>query len=319
MLINTHVKVTACVDRTERGARRFAALFRIKNYSHDYDWLLKNHELDAVYLALPHHLHAPMIEKAIKCGLHVFCEKPVTLNLAEGIRVLGLAEKMGTKVGVNYQYRYDKACYSLYSAASKGHLGTPHYALCHLPWKRDLKYFKDGPWRGKFEQAGGGTLLTQGSHILDVAIWAMGSEVVAAMGTISRRKFTEVGVEDLAMGILELKNGSRISITSSMAGHREGSASIEIHGSKGSALYKGPLLPRFSSSGKNFKRDFPPVKGLNAFTRSLEGFRLWVSEDLPYLCPIEESLKVLAAVEAIYKSADTGKKENVQKIIYPQK
>src|SRR5699024_1472832 len=102
----------------------------------DYRRLLEDPLVDAVYIAVPHHLHFPMLEAAVEARKPALCEKPITRTLAEGQAITALAEAAGVKVGVNYQYRYDSAAYALACAARGGQLGRLLYARCNLPWKR---------------------------------------------------------------------------------------------------------------------------------------------------------------------------------------
>jgi predicted dehydrogenase len=127
----------------------------------------------------------------------------------------------------------------------------------------------------------------------------------------ARRIFNDVEVEDLAMGIVELENGALIEICSSMAAAKEQAVSIEIYGSKATAIYTDRPLPRVRFIGGRVKTSNLPVFGFHALQRSIEGFRRWVSGGEPHLVAGRESLPVLAAVEAVYRSAQSGKRENI--------
>ncbi|MCP4132081.1 MAG: Gfo/Idh/MocA family oxidoreductase [bacterium] len=314
--LNRHVEMISCVAAEEDRVARFARKHKIPHSCTDYEEVFSEQvcdfgELDAVYLAVPHHLHYPMILRAIEQGVHVFCEKPITISLEEALDVCSRAREKGIKVGVNYQYRYDKGCYALARAAQKGDLGTLFYSRCNIPWHREEDYFSEGEWRRKIKTSGGGTLITQGSHALDIALWALGGKPVAARGIRASHRFKEVEVEDTCMGIVEMENGASVQISSSMAAHKEMPVSIELYGSDATALYKGFDLSRVRFKGKRIRKEKPGIRGLHALFRALEGFRRWVLFDEPYLVPVEESVPVLAAVSAIYRSAETGKREEV--------
>jgi predicted dehydrogenase len=309
--LNRKVKAVACVDINEERARSFAKRFRIPLVFTDYATMLEKAHPDAVYLAVPHHLHSPMIKTVLNSGCHVFCEKPITTNMDDALELCRLAQKTGLKVGVNYQYRYDTGCYALWHAAQNGDLGDIYYARCNLPWRRGAEYFTEAAWHASREASGGGTLLTQASHIIDIALLALGGEPAAALGVVGNRKFSTIEVEDTGMGIIEMKNKSLLSITSSMIATPEQPLSIELYASKGTAHYRGPLPSRIKFTGVSVKKERPRVRGIHAFFRSLEGFRRWVVDGERYLTPIEESLPILAAVTALYDSARSGKKEPV--------
>jgi predicted dehydrogenase len=108
------VKLSACCDVVAERARVFAKRHRIPLIYSDYNEMLANAPLDAIYLAVPHHHHYQMVLSAVNIGKPVLVEKPLTRTLEEGIMLIEMTT--GQKVGVNYQYRYDKGCYALVRA-----------------------------------------------------------------------------------------------------------------------------------------------------------------------------------------------------------
>ncbi len=310
--LNRRIAMTACCDVSKQRADSFARRHGIKHVFTDYAGMLANARLDAVYLAVPHNLHFEMIKRAIEAGKHVLVEKPVTRTYAEGIEIVKTAQKASLKLAVNYQYRYDAACYRLARAVQSGQIGDVRYGRINIPWHREHKYFEGSLWHKTIAQAGGGTLITQGSHFMDTALWACGSRPVSAVGVTARRVFQDVEVEDLAMGIVELGNGALIEICSSMASASEQAVSIEIYGSKATAVYTNQPWPRVRFIGGRAKTNDLPIFGFHALQRSIEGFRRWVNGGEPHLATGRESLPVLAAVEAIYRSAQSGIRENVK-------
>jgi len=313
--LNRGIAIVACCDISIQRAQAFARRHGIKQVFTDYAVMLSQAKLDAVYLAVPHNLHFKMIKQALDSGRHVLVEKPVTRTLAEGVEIVRIAKQAGLKLAVNYQYRYDAGCYRLARAAQDGRLGEIRYARINIPWHRDSKYFEDSPWHKSIAQAGGGTLITQGSHFLDAVLWACGSRPVSAAGTTAQRVFRDVEVEDLAVGLIELENGALIDICSSMAAAKEGAVSIEVYGSRATALYTDRPLPHVRFSGARVKTQNVPVLGVHALQRSIEGFRRWINGGEPHLAAGGESLPVLAAVEAVYRSARSGKREKVENTI----
>ncbi len=311
-LLNRRITAAACMDVDAERARSFARRFRAGRAFDDYDDMLQNAGADAVYLAVPHHLHRPMIEKAIARGLPVFCEKPIATTMDDALAVCRLAREAGVKVGVNYQYRYDTGCYALVAAARSGGLGIPLYGRCNVPWHREAGYFSGSPWHASKEKSGGGTLITQASHIIDIALLALGGEPANVSGEAARRVFTDVEVEDLGMGIVGIAGGALLSITSSMIAVPGRRVTIEIHGSAGTGIYSGSdVMPKVQFLGTRVKKRRPPVRGALALFRSIEGFRRWVVDDVPYLTPAVSSLRALAVVEALYRSAKSGRREAV--------
>ena len=284
--MNEKIQLVAVCDVTEAGAREFAARHDIPTAYGDYAAMLNCEALDAVYLAVPHYLHLPMTLAAFEKGLNVFCEKPIAVSVAEGQAMADAARKAGLKLGINYQYRYDADCYQMVTSAQRGDLGEIFYARCHVPFHREPGYYAG--WHAIQAQAGGGTMLTVGSHMLDLVLWACQSQPRRAKGMLAHKRFKDIEVEDLAMGIVELESGVLVEICSSMVATPEKISSVELYGALDTAYF--PPEER----SENF---------VSALVSSLEGFRAWVEEDVPYRTPAEQALPALAAVEMIYQSA----------------
>jgi UDP-N-acetyl-2-amino-2-deoxyglucuronate dehydrogenase len=313
--LNPRIRIVACVDAVAETASAFATRHGIpRHFTDTGEMYEKVPGIDAVYMAVPHHLHHGMISDAVRRGLPVLCEKPVCTTLDDAMDICRQARGAGVKVGINYQYRYDNACHALARAAQRGDLGEVTSGRCNLPWYRGDEYFSQGRWRAAIETAGGGTLITQASHLLDALLWAVQDKTpVAAQGMTARRKFRDVEVEDLCMGTLAMDDGSILGISSSMIAVPEQPVSIEVYGSRATGIYTGPESPRVRFTGARVRREKTGIWALHALFRSLEAFRRWVLLDEPYLTPVEQSLPVLAAVLAVYASARSGRREPVDR------
>ena len=304
-----HVTLSACCDANLERAQTFAKRHRIPQVFSDYSELLEKSNVDAVYLAVPHHLHYEMILSAIQAGKSVFVEKPITRTLDEAKQ---LVDAIGnTKVGVNYQYRYDSGCYALARAVQSGALGNIHSVRINIPWRREQKYFDGAVWHKTIAHAGGGTLITQGSHFLDIALWALGEKPVSAMGYAKTLCF-DVEVDTLTHGIVETENGTLVSVASSMVTATEQRVTIEAYGETGTAIYTDRPFPYVKFIGMNIQKQPPPERGVHALQRSLAGFAKWILEDKPFLIPAGSTLPVLAAVDGIYRSSVSGIRSKVE-------
>lgn len=310
--LSRRIKLSAACDTNLEQAQRFARRYGIPQVARDYSALLDSNP-DAVYLAVPHYLHFEMVKAAVEAGKAVLVEKPVTRNYAEAAELASLVEESSVKVAVNYQYRYDSGCYALARAVQSGVLGEVNTVRINVPWHRDWGYFSGTAWHQKLAMSGGGTLITQGSHFLDIALWALGGEALSAAGYTAQRKFKDIEVEDVAQGIVEMKGGALVQITSSMVTAREQAATIEVYGNEGTAVYTDrPFLNLRFIGGKRFPRQAPPVRGVHALQRSLEAFASWIQGGPPHLVTVREALPVLAVVEAIYTAARTGQRTGIR-------
>jgi UDP-N-acetyl-2-amino-2-deoxyglucuronate dehydrogenase len=297
--------------------------FNITGQNHSYkdtESMYKNEDIDCVYINTPHHLHKPMIKEAFEEGKNIFCEKPVSTSINDAREISRLDKKYSNlKLGFNYQYRYDYNCYNLAFAIQNGHIGKPYYANCSIFFSREVEYFQEGPWRTKIETAGGGTLLTQGSHIIDIMIWALG-EPISVLGKVDNLKFKNIEVEDIGFGIVEFKNGSYAQINDSMIikplkRRINDQVELKIFGEKGSCSYEGPWpLSSIKWYGVNdfkLKEYFPHNSDVS---ECIKAFANWVLYDEPFLNTVDENSKVLCLIKALYKSSQTEKKEIVEKL-----
>jgi len=305
------VNLSVCCDANQERAGKFAKQHHIPQALTNYNELLNNPSVDAIYLAVPHHLHYEMVLAAVKAGKPVFVEKPVTRNLGEGKKLI--KEIGSAKVGVNYQCRYDSGCYALAWAVQNGMLGKIHSIRINIPWHREQSYFDGTPWHSTITHAGGGTLLTQGSHFLDIALWALGENTVSAMGYAKTPLF-DVEVDTLTHGIAETKSGALISVVSSMVAATEQKVTIEAYGEKGTAIYANGPRSHVKFIGVEIQKEYPPERGAHAFQRSLAGFAKWILYDKPFLIPAASALPVVAAVDGIYRSAKTGQRVQVENL-----
>ncbi len=329
--LNRRIQIVGCadteLDRARRCASRGTKLFR------DYREMAEELRPDALYVALPHDLHLDAIRLAASLGIDVLSEKPVAEGLQSGLEAVALAEEAGVKLAVNYQYRYNGACNRLIRLAQSGAFGRIHYLRCNVPWHREASYFESASWHASKARSGGGTLLTQASHALDVALCAAAYGQVSsaskmergwrASGVIRRMRFKQAEVEDFAAATVELEGGPVIQLTSSMVSAVERSVTIELYGERANAVCRTAPVGRLRISRRKGtaasasvgppESRFPAldVHGLHPFARSVEGFRRWVDGGPSHLCPGREALPVLAVVEAIYRSAESGKVEEV--------
>ena len=314
--LNRHIRLVACCDPAPDRAARFARRFRIPQVYTEYDALLSAAtKPDALYLAVPHHLHHPMALQAIAAGIPALIEKPLARTPAEGQEIADSARMAGVKVGVNYQYRYDTGCYTLARVVQAGVLGEIRYVRCHLPWHREEAYFAGRGWHARLDTAGGGTLITQGSHLLDVALWALGGRPAAALGYTAERVFREVCSRGPRLG--DHRNGRRRA-----SGNRQFDGNPRRPGPEHRGL-RLALAPRPTATvpgrmcgsagcmGPGRSRPVAASMPSSGVWRvSVPGLRTKPNGP-PYLIPAAEAVPVLTAVDARFRSARLGHREEV--------
>jgi len=317
--LNPGIRIAACMSPVPGEAEAFARKFRVPRAHVDLTGLLDDPDVKAWYVASPHDAHAPQLREAIARGIPVLCEKPLATTLEDGIDVCERARAAGVKVAVNYQYRYERGCRELVDAARAGEFGEILFGSCTIPWHREAGYFA-GTWRASRERSGGGTLITQGSHSLDILLAAAGGRAARAWGSTARRRFADIEVEDLAVGCVETDTGCLLSVTSSAAVTPEQPAAIVVYGSRATAHWtaSSPAKLRVLGTRTRVERPrgsaasgTPPVRGVHAAARSVEAFRRWVMLDEEPLHAAASTLPVLAVVTTIYASACEGRRLDI--------
>lgn len=142
----------------------------VKKYT-DYKKMLDNEDIDVVHICTPHYLHAPMAVYALERNINVLCEKPLCISEEQIEQVLEAEKKSHAMLGVCFQNRYNKS-----SILAKEYLKGKTVTTAHatVSWHRDAEYYKSGAWRGKIATEGGGVLINQAIHTLDLLQWLCG-------------------------------------------------------------------------------------------------------------------------------------------------
>ncbi|MBD3349951.1 MAG: hypothetical protein GF364_00515 [Candidatus Lokiarchaeota archaeon] len=303
-------EIVAIVDKNEDLAKRRAKGLRVPWFTSSKQLYENEVDFDAVYIATPHHLHAPLMKEAIEHKKHIFCDKPITHTIEDAEEVIKLAKENDIKIGINYQYRYDPKVYSLVQACHENLLGKILYGKVEVPWYRDRKYYEQGKWRKYWKSAGGGTLLIHASHSIDVLLWALGNPK-SIMGKYDTRLHRDLGVEveDVGMGIIEFKSGALVQVLSTACTKpKKGIVRIEIYGENGALKYKGPwplsYLRWYGIQRKRYRLD---TDGFIVFSKILNGFIDWVWYDKKFYSTAETALTTLKTVLGIYRSSNLKK------------
>lgn len=304
--ITKRAKIVALVDKNEELVKKYAKKMKIPWFTSSQDLYASDVKFDAVYIATPHNTHFPLMKEAITHKKHILCDKPITHSVADGEEIIRLANQAKVKIGINYQNRYTRKVFQLVQACHNNQLGKILYAKVSVPWYRDERYFSKGPWRKKWETAGGGCVLTTGSHYIDILLWALGKPV-SVFGKYATRLHDKIAVEveDVGMGIIEFKNGVIAQILStSCTKPKDSAAYIEVYGEKGTLKLKliGPfgILKKYNISRLKYKLKVP---GFLNFSRVLNAFIDWIWEDKLFFNTPEYALETLKVVLGLYESA----------------
>ncbi|MDP6115870.1 MAG: Gfo/Idh/MocA family oxidoreductase [Planctomycetota bacterium] len=219
-------------DRERAGA--FAAQCGAKAFT-DLEEMLRDGGVEAVSICTPHPLHAEPAIQAAKAGVHVLVEKPMAASLSDCDAMLAAADASGIRLGVVSQRRFYEPVMRMKEAIDAGKIGRPVLGLfMGFNW-RDEAYYQSDPWRGKWSTEGGGVLVNQSSHHLDMLQWMMG-EIDEISGYWANVNHPFVEVDDTAVASIRFKNGGLGSIVTSISQKPGLFMKIHIHGSNGASI-----------------------------------------------------------------------------------
>jgi len=194
-------------------------------------------QVDAVTVCVPSGLHAEVGIQAALAGKHVLVEKPIDVRLETATKLVETCEANGVKLGTISQHRFSRAIQRLHDAAQSGEFGKLLAGDAYIKWYRTQAYYDSGEWRGTWKWDGGGCLINQGVHYIDMIQWIMGG--VRAVQAQVRTAAHDIEVEDVANALVEYKNGALGVIQGSTSFYPGLAERLEVHGKHGSVIVEG--------------------------------------------------------------------------------
>ncbi len=214
--------------------------------------LLARSDVDGVTICTPSGTHADLAVEAMKAGKHVIIEKPMDVTAEACDHILAAGRETGKVLTVISQHRWDRAAQIVKEAIVSGKLGSILLAEASVNWYRTQGYYDSGDWRGTWAMDGGGALMNQGIHTVDLLLWLAGeaASVTAKTRTAAHER---IEVEDLAVALIEFKSGAVGTLTATTAVFPGFPVRIGIYGTEGSAVIEGDRLKHLSfTSGEAF-------------------------------------------------------------------
>lgn len=237
--LQDRVELVVCSDVVPERAEALAARFGLRAAA--YEDVLADPEIDAVTVCTPSGRHAEVGVPALLAGKHVIVEKPMEVSLEACDRLLAAQAESGAALAVVSQHRFDAASQVVKAAVEDGELGRLVLAQAQVPWFRTQDYYDSGEWRGTLEFDGGGALMNQGVHTLDLLRWTCGpvTTVYAQARTAAHER---IEVEDALCATVEFANGAIGTVMASTAAYPGFPARLAVHGTCGGAVIEGDRL-----------------------------------------------------------------------------
>ena len=224
----------AVCDADPARAASFAQRYSVHTFA-DVPTMVKEARVEAVIICTPHPAHKTPTIAACNAGAHVLVEKPLASTLADCDAMIEAADRNGVKLGVVSQRRFFEPVLRMKAAIDAGKIGTPILGTVQMFSWRDEAYYRSDPWRGKWDTEGGGVLINQSPHHIDILQWMMGP-VAEVIGRWANLTHPYIEVEDTAVGMLRFRSGGLASIVVSLSQKPGIYTKIHVHGSNGASV-----------------------------------------------------------------------------------
>ncbi len=311
----SEASLVAVCDVVPERAQALAAQYPAAVYS-DYCEMFANEDMDVVEVLTPSGLHAEVGIAAAQAGKHVIVEKPIDVSLEKADALIQACKEAGVKLGTISQHRFDPAIVALKQAIAENRLGQLNFGGSHTKWYRSQEYYDSGDWRGTWALDGGGALINQSIHYVDLLQYVMGpvEEIHAYCATRSHER---IEVEDIAVASLKFRSGALGLLEGTTAAYPGFMARLDIYGTDGSVIIENDQVKEWRlRSGEPCPVISEPV-GFIGGTSSKDiwhiSHRAQISDmieavqtDRDPLVNGCEGRKALEIVLAVYESARTG-------------
>ena len=316
-------ELVAVVDTDPAKAEALATRYSAHVTTTDLDAVLRRDDVDAVSICTPTGVHADGAVAALDAGKHVVVEKPLDVTLAAADRIIDAEKRSGKTVAVISQHRFDKSSEKVLQAVRDGHLGTITSAIASHAWWRGQSYYDSGDWRGTWALDGGGAVMNQTVHTINLMTTVVGTpvEVFAYTACLAHER---IEVEDTATAVVKFASGALGVIHGTTAAYPGLDASLRVFGSKGSAVISDDeLVFLHENAGEAPEIAMSEMTGLNQVTdefrlepedltlgrahrRQLADFVEAVTTGRPPRVGTAEARTALSVILAMYESAASG-------------
>ncbi len=315
-------KLVACYNRTADKAQAFGDENGCTAYD-SLDDLLADDKVDAVSVTTPSGAHMEPAIAAARARKHVIIEKPLEITLKRCDQIINECSKQGVKLSTIFQSRFHDSSVKIKQAIDAGRFGRLTLGDAYVKWWRTQEYYDSRPWRGTWKLDGGGALMNQAIHTVDLLTWIMGpvEKVQAFTATLAHKR---IEVEDVATATLTFANGALGVIEASTGVYPGYLKRIELHGTTGSAVLEEEDIKswEFAKKAKGDQAILEEMKkskssgggaadpaaiGHHGHTRQFQDFVKAIKNDTKPAIDGPEARRSVEIILAIYKSAKTGK------------
>ena len=315
-----NAKLVGCCDKIPERAGELVDKYGIRAFD-DYEQMVSSDDIDIITIATPSGFHAEPTIAAAEAGKHVICEKPLEVTLERIDSMIEAHEKAGTSLGGIFPYRFNDMMTPLRDAINSGRFGTITYAAIYVPWWRTDEYYKDS-WHGTWKLDGGGALMNQSIHMIDMLCDLM-PPIESLQAFTAKLGHPQIETEDTATAALRYEGGALGMIYGTTASYPGQFRRFEITGTKGTVVNVENSITVWQFADEkpgdaDVLKKFGEIEGgggvadpaaithdnhtrnFKAFLDSLDsGDKFWIDG--------REARKAVKVILAVYESAKEGK------------
>jgi UDP-N-acetyl-2-amino-2-deoxyglucuronate dehydrogenase len=306
------VDIAAVYGTSSEKVRRLCRKHGGKPYE-DFPAFLAHQPMDLVIIGSPSGLHAMEGIAAANQGLHVLIEKPIDIRTSRADELIEATDRAGVKLGVIFQDRLKAHIRQLKDWIDRGVLGKPLLVDARVKWYRPPEYYANSRWRGTLALDGGGALINQGIHTIDLLLWLLGD--VSRVQAQTATELHAIEAEDTATAILEFAGGALGLFHATTAAYPGYPRRVEISGTEGTVILEHDQIiaadlrnapeesARIAPRDENQSASSAVVSDFRGHQAVIEDFLSAIQEDTVPACDGREGRRSLALVEAIYRAA----------------
>jgi predicted dehydrogenase len=281
----------------------------------DFDSFLTHRPMEVVVIGSPSGIHAAQGIAAVQRGLHILVEKPIDINTKRADDLIQAAERARVKLGIIFQDRSQPEIRRLKEWITQGLLGEILLVDAKVKWYRPREYYSDSRWRGNSREDGGGMLINQAIHTIDLLLWLFGD--VTRVQALASAKLHSIPAEDTALALLEFASGASGVLQATTAAYPGYPRGVEITGTEGTVILEHdrivaadlrnppPDIGTIAAPDQNQSASSPVVSDVRGHQAVLEDFLNAIAHDGTPLCDGREGRRSLALIESIYRASES--------------
>ncbi|MBA3440568.1 MAG: Gfo/Idh/MocA family oxidoreductase [Pyrinomonadaceae bacterium] len=306
------VEIAAIYGENREKAERLGELYGGTVYT-DLGSFLAHRPLEVIAIGSPSGLHAEQGCQAAQHGLHVLVEKPIDVTTERADRLIAECDKAGVKLGVFFQDRVAPDICTLKGLVDDGRLGKLFLASAHVKWYRPPEYYSQSRWRGTWALDGGGALMNQGVHTVDLLLWLIGDAARVYAKAVTA--LHNIEVEDTAVAVIEFANGAIATLEAATSVYPGYPRRLELTGSEGTIILEHNRIVSLNLRGDtgdvvgtggedgNASQSSPVVSDVSGHRKIFEDFLHAIKTNGQPRCDGREARRSVELIQAIYESS----------------